>query len=76
MSYEIERGIEIPKAGRTWPKYPLREMAVGDSVWVPLIEKERVRSAAGYVSRYHGSRFKTLQMDRDGEHGLRVWRIE
>lgn len=76
MAHEIERGIEIPKAGRMSPKYPLKEMAVGDSVWVPKENAGSFRTVVFNFSKKSGRKFITRSMARDGEPGVRAWRVE
>ncbi len=77
MSYEIEKGI--PVVSRY--KYPLNEMEVGDSFFVPCpdrVEKCRVQSIIGGTarqSRRPDHKFTTRTVLVGGVYGLRIWRI-
>lgn len=78
--FEIERGVPVPEMRGRPTKYPLTEMGVGDSFFVPLpdgITKQRLvnrlSSAAGYWRKHHdGGRFCIRAVDG----GVRIWRFE
>lgn len=58
-------------------KYPWREMAVGDSVFIPgdLQESYSVRTAAAYFAKRNpGFKFSIHRLDEP--MGVRVWRIK
>lgn len=76
MQYRIEKDIPLIKKGVTDsnpPKYPFKEMEVGDSFFVAnqVICGKAYLSAHAY-GRYHGQRFA----GRNVEGGLRIWRLE
>ena len=55
------------------PKYPFREIGVGDSIFLPGTTSRRmhwVRAA------YKPMRFRFKQVVRGGVQGVRVWRVE
>lgn len=66
-SFKIDKTIPIPpkQMGRE-PKYPWKEMEVGDSFLVPNITREKINATSP-----HG---KYLKRQEDG--GVRVWRIK
>jgi len=75
MSYEIENNVPMPdrRNGKP-PKYPLSQLEVGQSFWVPLTDAtpESIRTAAANASRrYQGRKFAT----RTEGNGVRVWRL-
>jgi len=74
---EIEQNIPIPPRHRHRLKYPFRDMAVGDSVLIPLDvnskeDETRVRGAANVFRRRTGWKLTV----RKSEGGFRVWRTE
>ncbi len=75
--FEVEKGVPMPKpvrAGRQ-TKYPWKELAVGDSFFVPAdaVKPQSARGAVRTANRiYADRRFAT----RTVEGGIRVWRIE
>lgn len=77
--YEIKKNIPIPvierHAGRP-AIYPFAEMAIGDSILIPVDKNSKRglsarRSAHGYADRHSGFKFTTLFVDS----GLRIWRV-
>ena len=82
MAFEIEKDIEMPErqGGPGDPKYPLAQMGVGDSFFVPWGEKEwmKTRSAvSNAVSAFHlRNPDKRFSSRRTGDGlGIRVWRV-
>lgn len=82
--YQVEKNIPMPRpyVGRPHSgeeKYPIRQMEVGDSFFVPLAEGQKTESLRGSINaninkkklRQEGLRFATRNM----EGGLRVWRL-
>jgi hypothetical protein len=68
---KIEKGIPTPPRSR----YPLRDMEIGDSIFVP---GKTSLGFSGYVasaSQKTGFKFATRKAIEDGVTGLRVWRI-
>jgi hypothetical protein len=71
---KIESGIPMPEstgAGRT-PKYPWKEMSVGDSFFDGTAAKTTLASAAYKASRIYGMKYSIRAVDG----GVRVWRIK
>ena len=59
------------KTGRP-RKYPLREMAVGDTVFIPGATQLKINKVR---SIYAPMKFKCRTLMRSGVIGCRVWRI-
>ena len=78
--YKIEKNIPKPVDGKI--KYPLRELEVGDSFFVPLdgrspgdLQNSILGSARS--ERFEGKRFSTHVVKEDGKRiGIRCWRIK
>jgi hypothetical protein len=66
---KIEKGIPAPRD--RWHKYPLMEMEVGDSIWLPKPEGDKIRKAANM----HGVRHNREYVSRSTDEGVRLWRI-
>lgn len=85
MTYKIDKNISPPEPtiGRP-PKYPFKDMKVGDSIAVPLSgdvmlsgedrATDRLRCACIAYSRRHGGKF-TVRIDRENNLA-RCWRIK
>jgi hypothetical protein len=82
--YQIDTDIPLPartnpNAGATPSVYPLADMLVGDSFFVPcdsvtIADRRRVSAAtAGFTRRRKDSGIKFSIRTVDG--GLRVWRV-
>jgi hypothetical protein len=72
--YEVERGIEMPVI-RQSAKYPFKDLAVGDSFFVPeaeLVNSKRMHSTAYNYGKRYGRKFVARRV----EGGVRVWRQE
>ena len=72
--FQIEDGIEIPALTRnTEPKYPFKQMKVGQSFFVPCTEEnaKKVRNSISSSARSA----KVRHVTRIAEGGLRVWRV-
>lgn len=75
MNFKIETDVPIPQSahGRP-PKYPFRELEIGESFFVQNTEDHQVRTIRFLISYYkkkHGLKFKTMREN----NGLRVWRV-
>ena len=68
--FVIEKNVPIP-LGHAAAKYPLREMEIGDSFFVPGIGKASDFSASYMAGKRLGRKFTI----RAVEGGIRVWRI-
>ena len=72
--YVIEDGIPLPKrkgGPGSKPKYPFRQMDVGDSFLCRDVNQKTLSWAARICSKRHGMKFATRKVDG----GVRVWRI-
>lgn len=73
---EVQSGVPIPaKKGGRPPRYPWRDLAVGDSFFIPAALRPVVASASRNNARRNGGRFRVLTMVENGIKGVRVWRI-
>ena len=75
MTYRVERGIPVPSRE---PKYPLLDMAVGDSFLVECTKQERDKVQKRLVSRamYFGRRNNVTYTCRIVDKGVRCWRTK
>lgn len=73
----VDTGIPLPENPSQHAKYPFRQLGVGDSFLAPLADRSAVTSLCGRYARVTGGKYRTAlrRKDRDGEEGLRVWRI-
>ena len=81
MSYKVESGVPIPmpKPKAKARKYPLREMLIGDSFFVPASTLKSPSSAyasLGSHARQAGIKVSIRRLTEDGVDGFRVWRVE
>ena len=66
----IERGVPRPRAVGTHPKYPLKDLKVGESFLAPVIPSHM--SGSIYLAKIKtGFKFSV----RKEGNGCRVWRI-
>ena len=75
--FAIEKDIAIPESTRPSArssKYPLREMEVGDSFFIPnVVTEDELKKARGAIaSAAKTAKCKTTTRPMDG--GLRVWK--
>ena len=72
--YVIEKNVPFvqKKGPGRKPKYPLRQMEVGDSFLVPGGNLRTMRTMARIVGLQLGRKFKAQEQ----EGGVRVWRVE
>ena len=81
---KVQPNVEIPEKGAKRSKYPLRELAVGDSFFVPCDNdyQHTVRSTVYSHAKRIGI---TVTLRRcyernnefpEGEWGLRIWRVD
>lgn len=78
--FEIEKNVPIPPKSRNErdSKYPLRQMAAGDSFLIAIPDgapKEQYARAQQSVQSY-ASRWKVKVTTRKVDGGVRVWRTE
>jgi len=71
--FEIQKGLPIPpkSQGRYPCKYPLSQMEVGDSFFVPEPGHPNTKGRAETL----GFKFTTRVVTENGVKGTRVWRI-
>ena len=70
MTFVVEKDVPIPKSPRR-SKYPFREMAVGDSFFLPNRNNKQIAGLQGMAFKQTGFRFR---IQREGT-GWRMWRI-
>ena len=61
----------MPRFGRP-PKYPLRTLAIGDTVFLPNTTQRKINKVR---SVYAPMKFKCRDVVSGGVRGTRVWRI-
>lgn len=73
--FTIEEDIPIPDAHRglgVSPKYPFREMNIGDSFFVPDMKANELSARATYYGKSLNMKFTV----RAVEGGARIWRTK
>ena len=78
MSYKVDRNVPVPSRGVA--KYSelgalLRQMQIGDSVFVTDVPPRRVRAMCGMMSKRDNKMFVTRTVTENDIAGLRVWRV-
>lgn len=85
MSFTIEKDKAIPTAtGASKPaRYPFGQMEIGDSFLVPASDEPGCKNVSSAASRFANAtgpewRFisRTMTVEKDGEAGVRVWRVD
>lgn len=74
MQFEIEDGVPIPEK-RTY-KYPLSDLEVGQSIFVPNETHNRVRGHVESHKRRNGFDYVTRTVVENDIKGVRVWRTK
>ena len=76
--FQIEDNVPIPAmTGKAQRKYPLSDLLVGQSFFVPFtsdVRRELMR-ISGAATR-HGKKTGKMFVTRTVEGGVRVWRVE
>jgi hypothetical protein len=78
MKIQIETGVPVPVQATRTPKYPFRDMVVGDSFFVndnidpKRMQQKLAAAACMFVRKNRSYRFKTQAF----ETGVRIWRVE
>jgi hypothetical protein len=74
MTLKIEKGVRIPDLPRRGRRalYPFKEMKIGDSFQVPLLDEVKVRSAVTWFARRNKVHFRVFKMK---DH-IRVWKVK
>jgi hypothetical protein len=76
MTYEVST-IPIPLPAGRPPLYPWRDLAVGETFFVPAAKRGRRASLANMAyatGRRLGMKFSARTVLEDGEWGIRFWR--
>jgi hypothetical protein len=68
---EIQKGLELPKHGGGFRKYPWEGMQIGDSFLISDKSITSVSSVANRASARLGMKFSCRSTDA----GVRVWRV-
>ncbi len=73
-NFTIEKNIPMPKVS----VYPLKEMEIGDSFFIPetFRKYERATSLISNFGRRNGMKFSLRKLKENGVPGCRVWRVE
>tara|TARA_R100000149_G_scaffold60384_2_gene29560 strand:- start:102 stop:365 length:264 start_codon:yes stop_codon:yes gene_type:complete len=87
MEIKIDKNVPVPigsdrRSGSR--KYPLSEMNVGDSFFLPMEEGDNIKRMGNRMSQarqtyqksHEGVRFTQRIWQEDEVIGLRVWRVE
>jgi hypothetical protein len=69
--FTVETGVDVPPRSSRRSKFPLTEMAVGDSFLVPAPVAKSVRPNLYATAKRYGIKLVT----RISDDGLRVWRV-
>jgi hypothetical protein len=69
---KIDKDVPMPNGGKR-AKYPLGEMEIGDSIFVPGVSNQGI-SGSFFVQR--PKRFSVRTVTEGGVNGVRVWRVE
>ncbi len=69
--FKIEKGIAAPPVGKVGPKFPFREMQIGDSFAVSIEDWKNTTSSASAFGKYHNQKF-TVRKHGDA---YRCWRL-
>lgn len=73
-AFAIEKGVPAPRT-RPHPKYPFRQMEVGDSFFYAGGTAQQLRAASNYYRIRYGLRFVARAAVADGAYGARCWRV-
>ena len=87
LGIEIEDDIPVPPGSdrrAVERKYPLSDLEVGQSFFLPLEEGDDLKRMAnrlsqarqGYQKRNEGVRFTQRMWEKDDVVGIRIWRVE
>ena len=84
---EIEDDIPVPPGSdrrSVERKYPLSELKVGQSFFLPLEEGDDIKRMANrlsqarqtYQKKHEGVRLTQRMWEKDEQIGIRIWRVE
>ena len=76
-SIEIKSGIPIPPVtrGGVVSKYPLKDLKVGDSFFLPKAKAKRVGTTIYAIARRLGIKVTVRQHVFEGASGVMTWRL-
>ena len=77
--FKIEQGIPMPEPSPSGVrKYPMPDLEIGDSFLVPSSSKKNPQKILHASAKHAGIRItvRRRKLERDGEDGVRVWRVE
>ena len=72
---KIDHSKEMPITHSREPKYPWRDLGIGDSFFVPDVTNS-FRSAAGAAGKRLGFQFSCHAVIENEIKGVRVWRVK
>jgi hypothetical protein len=75
MSFSIEKDVPLPEKNVRW-KYPFDQMEVGDSFFVVNKDTTQMSALCKRAGKRLEGRFVTAKSEKDGQSGVRVWRME
>jgi len=75
MSFVIEKDVPLPEKNVRW-KYPFDQMDLGDSFFVVNKDTTQMSALCKRAGKRLGGRFVTAKSEKDGQSGVRVWRME
>ena len=87
LGIEIEDEIPVPPGSdrrSVERKYPLSELKVGQSFFLPLEEGDDIKRMANrlsqarqtYQKKHEGVRLTQRMWEKDEQIGIRIWRVE
>ena len=87
LGIEIEDDIPVPPGSdrrSVERKYPLSELKVGQSFFLPLEEGDDIKRMANrlsqarqtYQKKHEGVRLTQRMWEKDEQIGIRIWRVE
>ena len=87
LGIEIEDDIPVPPGSERRSverKYPLSELKVGQSFFLPLEEGDDLKRMANrlsqarqtYQKKHEGVRLTQRMWEKDEQIGIRIWRVE
>ena len=87
LGIEIEDDIPVPPGSdrrSVERKYPLSELKVGQSFFLPLEEGDDIKRMANRLSqarqtsqkKHEGVRLTQRMWEKDEQIGIRIWRVE
>ena len=71
MEFQIDDGVPIPEVPKREYKYPVRDLEVGQSFFVP-----KGSYVTASFAKLAPKKFSYRHVTEDGVKGVRVWRIE